>query len=80
MPSHLAIYITLISILSKLVLSVYLQRTGKTVNSAMLSANGKNMQNDVVISASVLLGLIFTFILTCRFSTGLQPSPSVSGS
>ena len=35
---------------------------GKDANSAMLSANGKNMQNDVLISCSVLVGLIFTFI------------------
>jgi cation diffusion facilitator family transporter len=62
MPSHLAIYVTIFSIVSKLILSVYLQRTGKKVSSAMLSANGKNMQNDVIISCSVLVGLIFTFI------------------
>jgi cation diffusion facilitator family transporter len=29
----------------------------------MLMANGKNMQNDVIISLSVLVGLIFTFVL-----------------
>ena len=28
----------------------------------MLIANGKNMQNDVLISGSVLLGLIFIYI------------------
>ncbi len=62
MPGMLAIYVTIFSIVSKLVLSVYLQKTGKNINSAMLSANGKNMQNDVLISGSVLVGLIFTFI------------------
>ena len=31
-------------------------------DSAMLIANGKNMQNDVIISGSVLLGLIFIYI------------------
>jgi cation diffusion facilitator family transporter len=62
-PTHLALIITGISIVSKLGLSVYLQKTGKKVNSAMLLANGKNMQNDVIISISVLVGLIFTFIL-----------------
>ena len=62
MPTQLAIYVTIFSIFSKLLLSVYLQKTGKNVNSAMLSANGKNMQNDVIISVSVLVGLIFTFI------------------
>ncbi len=62
MPGQLAIYVTMFSIFSKLALSVYLQKSGKRVNSAMLSANGKNMQNDVLISCSVLVGLIFTFI------------------
>jgi cation diffusion facilitator family transporter len=62
-PSHLALIITGISIFSKLALSVYLQKTGKKVNSAMLMANGKNMQNDVIISLSVLVGLFFTFVL-----------------
>lgn len=61
-PTSLAIYVTLLSIFSKLALSVYLQRKGRKVNSAMLEANGKNMQNDVLISASVLVGLIFIFI------------------
>lgn len=62
-PSMLAIYVTIFSIISKFILSRYLVRTGKNNNSAMLEANGKNMQNDVIISLSVLTGLIFTFIL-----------------
>ncbi|MGC9341555.1 MAG: cation diffusion facilitator family transporter [Bacteroidales bacterium] len=62
-PSMLAIYVTLFSIVSKLSLSRYLIKTGKKVNSAMLEANGKNMQNDVIISTSVLVGLVFTFVL-----------------
>ena len=62
-PSHLALIITGISIVSKLGLAVYLKNTGKKVSSAMLIANGKNMQNDVIISLSVLTGLIFTFLL-----------------
>jgi cation diffusion facilitator family transporter len=61
-PGRFAIYVTLLSILSKYILSVYLQKTGRSVNSSMLQANGKNMQNDVLISASVLAGLAFTFI------------------
>jgi cation diffusion facilitator family transporter len=62
-PSMLAIYVTLISILGKLSLSFYLHRTGKTVNSSMLLANARNMQNDVLISFAVLVGLVFTFVL-----------------
>jgi cation diffusion facilitator family transporter len=43
-------------------LSIYLRKVGKEVESAMLIANARNMQNDVVISFSVLAGLIFTFV------------------
>jgi len=62
-PESLAIYIIIISIIGKYLLSGYLKRVGKKVESAMLIANARNMQNDVVISVSVLTGLIFTFIL-----------------
>jgi cation diffusion facilitator family transporter len=62
MPSMLAIYITIFSIFGKLFLSYYQRRMGKKVESAMLLANSKNMQNDVIISLSVLVGLAFTFI------------------
>jgi cation diffusion facilitator family transporter len=57
-PTPLAIYVTIISIAGKLFLSVYQFRTGKKTGSNMLMANGKNMQNDVLISASVLVGLV----------------------
>ena len=62
-PGKLALYITVVSIFSKIALAIYLKRTGKKMKSAMLIANGQNMQNDVIISLSVLLGLIFTFVL-----------------
>ena len=61
-PNNIAIYIIVISIIGKFLLSVYLRKVGKDVESAMLIANARNMQNDVIISFSVLLGLIFTFI------------------
>ena len=61
-PSILAIYVTLISILAKLALSFYQFKIGRKTGSAMLMANGKNMQNDVLISGSVLLGLIFVHV------------------
>lgn len=63
MPSMYAIYIIIISIVGKFLLSKYLKSVGKSVESAMLIANARNMQNDVVISASVLTGLVFTFLL-----------------
>ncbi len=62
MPSTIAIYVTIISIAGKLLLALYQFKVGKKVNSLMLIANARNMQNDVIISISVLTGLIFTFI------------------
>jgi len=61
-PSVIAIYVTLVSIVGKLLLAVYQFKIGKITKSQMLIANGKNMQNDIIISISVLLGLAFTFI------------------
>ena len=63
MPDHIAIYIIIVSIIGKYLLSVYLKKVGKDVDSAMLIANARNMQNDVIISLSVLTGLVFTFLL-----------------
>ncbi len=63
LPSMLAVYITLVSIAGKIALSVYLHKAGKTLKSPMLSANAKNMQNDILTSVSVLTGLIFTHLL-----------------
>jgi cation diffusion facilitator family transporter len=63
LPAAIAIYVTVFSILGKLSLAFYQYRQGKKINSSMLIANAKNMRNDVIISASVLLGLLFTFIL-----------------
>jgi len=62
MPAMLAIYVTVVSIVAKFLLGLYLRRTSKKTDSSMLDANGRNMQNDVVISLSVLAGLVFTFI------------------
>ena len=63
LPAAIAIYVTVFSILGKLSLAFYQYRQGKKINSPMLTANAKNMRNDVLISLSVLLGLLFTFIL-----------------
>ncbi len=59
-PSPLAIWVTLISIAGKLLLTTLLHRTGKKVESPMLMANARNMRNDIFISLSVLLSLVFT--------------------
>lgn len=63
MPSKIAIYVTLFSIVGKLGLALYQKRQGEKIKSSLLTANAKNMANDVLISVSVLIGLFFTFIL-----------------
>ena len=62
LPSEMAIYVTVVSIFGKLALALYQFRIGRKTKSEMLIANAKNMQNDVVISVAVLIGLIFTFV------------------
>lgn len=63
MPAKFAIYITIISIAGKILLSWHQTKTGKKTGSTMLIANGKNMLNDVIISTSVLVGLIAIYVL-----------------
>ncbi len=63
LPGMMAIYVTIISIIGKFLLARHQLRKGKQTNSEMLKANARNMQNDVMISTSVLTGLIFTFLL-----------------
>ncbi len=63
LPSRLSIYVTVLSIAGKLVLSWSQFHYGRKAGSPMLVANGKNMRSDVLISTSVLVGLAFTFVL-----------------
>ncbi len=67
MPLKIAIYITVISIIGKLLLSFHQFKVGNRINSEMLKANAKNMQNDVFISLSVLVGLVSTRLLKMPF-------------
>jgi len=62
-PGKLAIWVTLFSIAGKLFLALMLFRTGKKVESTMLIANARNMRNDILLSISVLAGLLFIYIL-----------------
>lgn len=63
MPSMITIYVTLFSIVGKLLLALYQYRLGAKIKSSLLTANAVNMRNDVVISVGVLIGLVFTFVL-----------------
>jgi cation diffusion facilitator family transporter len=62
-PGRLAIWVTVISILGKLLLALLLYKTGKKVESSMLIANARNMRNDILLSLSVLTSLFFTRFL-----------------
>ena len=63
LPENWVIVVIIVSIAGKLFLAWYQRIVGKKTNSSMLLANSKNMQGDVIISASVLVGLIFTNVL-----------------
>jgi cation diffusion facilitator family transporter len=63
LPSPLAVYVTIVSIAAKMFLAYYKISVGRRVNSSMLIADGKNMQNDVIISVAVLAGLVATHAL-----------------
>jgi len=62
LPGMVAIYVTLVSIAGKFLLARQQLRMGRKTNSEMLKANALNMQNDILISVSVLVGLAFTFV------------------
>ena len=60
-PSFMAIYATLFSIVGKIFLAFWQYREGKKIESPMVVANAINMRNDIILSTSVLIGLFFTF-------------------
>ncbi|HOD15835.1 MAG TPA: cation diffusion facilitator family transporter [Spirochaetota bacterium] len=57
MPEATAVYVTVFSIMGKLVLSWSQYKLGRKSGSAMIIANGKNMLNDIITSSGVLVGL-----------------------
>ncbi len=63
MPEMIAVYVTVLSIIGKAILALWQFGIGKKIKSQMIIANARNMRNDVLISSSVLLGLLFTFVL-----------------
>ncbi|MDR1758595.1 MAG: cation diffusion facilitator family transporter [Bacteroidales bacterium] len=62
MPSFLALWAVIVSIVGKLLLSWYQFRQGRRLGSSMLQANAVNMRNDVILSAGVLVGLLCTHV------------------
>lgn len=59
-PAMIAVYVTIFSMVGKILLSLYLKSIGKNTNSNMLVTMGIHMRNDMLISFSVLLGLLTT--------------------
>jgi cation diffusion facilitator family transporter len=59
-PDSLALIVTIISIVGKIILAWTQFLFGKKADSPMLAANAKNMAGDVVISAGVLAGLLLS--------------------
>lgn len=62
-PGKIAFIATIASILGKICLAIHKRHIGKKVKSQMIIADAKNMQNDILISSIVLLGLFFTNVL-----------------
>lgn len=59
-PAMIAIYVTIFSMAGKILLSLYLKAIGKKQKSDMLMTMGIHMRTDMLISATVLLGLLAT--------------------
>lgn len=62
-PGEAALYVTLFSIAGKIALALYKGRLGRRINSPMLKADAQNMRNDVLLSATVLLGVVLSQLL-----------------
>ncbi|MBN2352710.1 MAG: cation transporter [Spirochaetales bacterium] len=61
-PGKLSVVVTVISIVGKGFLAFSQFRLGKKSGSALLVANGKNMRNDIITSAGVLVGLAALYL------------------
>ena len=62
-PSRLAVVVSFVSVIGKLLLALYQFRTGRKTESAMLIANGRNMLADLYVSLGVLGGTFATITL-----------------
>lgn len=61
-PGYLALIVVVVSITGKLFLQYWQLKAGKKLNSPMLKASATNMRNDVILSSSVLLGLLLVYV------------------
>lgn len=60
-PGIISVYVTVFSIVGKLLLSWSQYALGKKAESPMIMANSKNMLNDIITSSGVLIGLAFIY-------------------
>ena len=65
-PSAIAIYVTIFSIVGKLMLASYQYKQGKKIDSSMLTANAINMRNDFYF---------YIQIADTRFDNGIDNQP-----
>jgi len=63
LPQSPVFIVIAVSVVGKVFLSIFKKRAGIKAKSPMLIADAKNMRNDVLISLSVLIGLVFTVVL-----------------
>lgn len=63
LPAMIAIYVTVLSMIGKIILSIYLRGVGKRHRSNMMTTMGKHMRSDMLISSTVLIGLIVAMTL-----------------
>ena len=67
-PSTMAIIVTLVSIVGKILLAWSQYILGKRADSPMLKANAKNMAGDVLISFGVLIGLVISLLTDSAYA------------
>ncbi len=61
-PDIIAVYVSIAAIAAKIVLFVYKLRVGREVNSQMVTADAMNMRADIVLTVSVLIGLLASLL------------------
>jgi cation diffusion facilitator family transporter len=66
-PDNMGIIVISLSIALKLGMAISLKKEGQNQESAMLKTNAQNMANDVVLSASVLIGIIASQFFQTNF-------------
>ncbi len=64
---YIAFIATGISLIGKTLLAVYKKSIGGKVNSQMLIADAKNMQNDILLSGMVLISLLLGYFIETNF-------------